>query len=260
MITAGVDIGTRSAKAVILGDGEILASKAGPIDDTVNRISKRILKSTLKMAGISRWKLGGIAATGYGRKAVKSARLKFPDTLCVARGVHHLCPNVQVALDVGGLMTRAIKIGENGAVLDYLLNEKCASGGGRFIEMIADALEVPLSQMGTLSLSSNCPLPLTSQCVVFAESEVIGHVNAGNEPADILAGLHRSIAERIDGLARKIGLYPPVAVVGGVAKNDGVMHYLGKLLGVSIEPLPEDPQMIAALGAALLAGSGGSSQ
>jgi len=253
VITAGLDIGSRTAKAVILGDDGVLAAKAWPVDDAVNRVAKRILTSALKEADISRRKLRGLAATGYGRKAVKAARREAPDTMCVARAVHHLCPEVNTVLDLGGLSARAIRIGENGAVKDYIENEKCAAGSGRFLEMVAEALEVPQGDIGELSLTSGRPLFFTSQCVVFAESEVISHVNAGADPADVLAGLHRSIAYRVCYQARKVDVVPEVAVVGGVAKNAGVVHFLEKTLDSPLAPLPLDPQIIAALGAALIA-------
>jgi predicted CoA-substrate-specific enzyme activase len=253
MISGGLDIGTRTAKAVILGESGILASEITPVNDTVDRVSRRILKSALNRAGVRWRKLSAVAATGYGRKGVKAARQEFPNTLCVARAINYLDPEIQTALDIGGLITRVVRIGAGGVVLDYLENERCASGSGRFLEMIAEVLEVSLEQIGPLSLGSSKPLPLTSQCVVFAESEVINHVNAGEEPADILAGLHRSIAERITSLAKKLDLLHPVAVVGGVAKNSGVMHFLEQALDTPHRRLSEDPQIIAAMGAALIA-------
>ncbi len=198
-------------------------------------------------------KLGGVAATGYGRGGVKAARLKFPTPLCVAKAIRQLDPEVRTALDIGGLITLVVQIGSERDVQDYLENERCASGSGRFLEVIAEALEVPLEQIGPLSLTSARPLFLTSQCVVFAESEVISLLNSGEEPADILAGLHRAIAGQITSLARKLDLTPPVALAGGVAKNTGVVYFLEQALNTPLRPLPEDPQIIPALGAALLA-------
>jgi predicted CoA-substrate-specific enzyme activase len=252
MITGGLDIGTRTAKAAIMGEDGILASEIAPVNDEVNKVSKRILKSALNKAGIPGRRLARVAVTGYGRKAVKSIRLNFPNSMCMARAVNHLSPEVNFALDIGGLISRVVRIGQGGAVMDYLENERCASGSGRFLELVADALEVPIDEIGPLSLSSSRPLLLSSQCVVFAESEVINHVSAGEEPADILAGLHRSIAERITSLAKRLDFSPPLVVVGGVAKNSGVMHFLEKALQTSPLPLPEDPQIISAVGAALL--------
>ena len=253
MITAGLDIGTRTAKVVLLQDGKILAAPISPVNDAVDKLARCLLKSALQSAGVSRWKIKGLAATGYGRKAVKAARREFPDAVCVAQGAHFLDPEIRTVIDIGGLITRAIMVGKNGGVEDYLENEKCASGSGRFLEMIAEALEVPIAEIGPLSLRAKKPLDLTSQCVVFAESEVVSRVNAGEEPADILAGLHSSIAERAATIARRLGFQPPVAVVGGVAKNRGVIHFLEKSLGLELTALSQDPQTIAALGAALMA-------
>lgn len=252
MISAGLDIGSRQAKAVLLGDGGILAVEVCMVDDTVARIGKRIVKDALKKAGVSAWKLKTIAATGYGRNNVK-AGLRFPDSMCLARGMNFLDPRVRTVIDVGGLITRVVAIGENGAVQDYLENERCAAGSGRFLEMIAEALEIPLSEIGPLSLQSTRTLHFSSQCVVFAESEVINQVNAGQEPADILAGLHRSIAERVAGLAKRIGLEAPVCITGGVAKNRAVTKALEQGLDCEIVALEQDPRIVGALGAAVLA-------
>ncbi len=256
MITAGLDIGTRFAKAVIVGDEGVVGTQISLVDDTVQKVSKKILKKALKKAGESRRRLSGLAITGYGRKGVKLTKQGYPASLCIAKGVHYLNPGIRVAFDVGGLITQVIQIGEDGSVNDYLENEKCASGSGRFLELVAEALEVDIDRIGPLSLDSDQSLPLSSQCVVFAESEVINHVNAGEEPADILAGLHRSIAERVASLAKKLSFIPPVALVGGVAKNIGVVHFLEDTLEEPLQPLHQDPQIVAALGAALLARNG----
>ncbi len=256
MITAGLDIGTRYAKAVILGDDGVLGTQINLVDDTVQKVSKKILKRALKKAGESKRRLSGMAITGYGRKGVKLTKQGFPGSLCIAKGIHYMNSNIRIVLDVGGLITQVVQIGEDGSVNDYLENEKCASGSGRFLELVAEALEVDIDRIGPLSLDSGQPLPLSSQCVVFAESEVINHVNAGEEPADILAGLHRSIAERVASLAKKLSFTPPVALVGGVAKNTGVVHFLEDTLESSLQPLTQDPQIVAALGAALLARNG----
>ncbi len=254
MITAGVDVGTRTVKVVILDTEKgVLASEISPVNDTIKRISKRLIKSSLKKAGVPSRRLARVAATGYGRKNAKVAQSEFPTPLCVAKAINYLDGEVHIVLDIGGLITRAVRIGPEGNLQDYMENEKCASGSGRFLEMIAEILEVPLEQIGPLSLTSTQPLSLSSQCVVFAESEVVSHVNAGEKPAEILAGLHRSIADRAISLAMKLDITPPLVLVGGVAKNTGVVHFIEQTLDIPLRSLPEDPQIIAALGAALLA-------
>jgi predicted CoA-substrate-specific enzyme activase len=253
VIFAGLDVGARTAKAVILGGDGILASEIRPVTDAVDRVARMMLKSGLKNAGVSRRKLAAVAATGYGRKAVKAAGMEFPSSMCMAKAVHHLAPEVRTVIDVGGLVTLAVLIKDRGAVGDYLENERCASGSGRFLEMIAEALELSVEQIGPLSLNSSRPLHLTSQCVVFAESEVISHVNAGGKTEDIMAGLHASIADRVASIAKRLDFAPPVAVTGGVAKNRGFIHFLEKSLGQPLHKLPQDPQIIGALGAALIA-------
>lgn len=256
MITAGIDIGARTAKAVILGPDGILASEIRPVDDVISQVSRKILKMAIRKAKIRRGRVVRVGATGYGGMKVKAARVRLTTPMCVARAAYYLDREVKTVIDIGGLITRVIKIGEDGHVQDYTENDKCASGGGRFLEMIADALEIPLDQIGPVSLSSEHPLHLTSQCVVFAESEVISHVNADEKPADILAGLHRSIAERTASLARKMVFAPPFAIIGGVAKNAGVLHFLKMELDSGDRELSEDPRIISALGAALLVREG----
>jgi len=256
MITAGIDIGTRTAKAVILGQNGILASEIRPVDDSVSRVSRRILKSALKKAGVRRGKLRCVSATGYGRKNVKVADLQFTSPICTAKAAYYLDKEIHTVIDIGGIITCVVQIGKNGTVLDYIENEKCASGSGRFLEMIAEAMEIPLEEIGPISLKSAHPLKLSNQCVVFAESEVISHVNANEKPEDILAALHRSLAEKSLALAKKVAFKPPTAVIGGVAKNTGVVHFLEQTLASENRNLPEDPQIISALGAALLAREG----
>jgi predicted CoA-substrate-specific enzyme activase len=253
MITAGIDIGTRTAKVVIFDDNRVSAFSIRPINDVLSRLSKQVFKSTLKQAGIRRRQVRRIGVTGYGQRQVKFADRCVTTPLCIASAAHYLDKTVRTVIDVGGLITRVILINESGTVADSVENEKCASGSGRFLEMIADALELPIERIGNESLKALRPLKLSGQCVVFAESEVISHVNADEPAADILAGLHRAIAQRVSSLAGKTGFKPPVAVIGGVACNSGVMYYLEKELAANIKPLPVDPQIVGALGAALLA-------
>ena len=253
MITAGLDIGTRTAKVVILDDDHVSAFAIRPINDVLSRLSKQVFKSTLQKAGLRRRQVSCIGVTGYGQQQVGFADRSVTTPLCIASAAHHLNKTLRTVIDIGGLITRVILINENGGVSDYVENEKCASGSGRFLEMIAEALELPIENIGPESLNAVRPLTLSGQCVVFAESEVISHVNADEPAADILAGLHRAIAQRVCSLAGKTGFQAPLAVVGGVAKNTGVIHYLEQSLGLGFKPLPVDPQVVAALGAALLA-------
>jgi (R)-2-hydroxyacyl-CoA dehydratese activating ATPase len=253
MISAGIDIGTRTAKAVILGPEGILASTVQPVNNTITRISRRVTKHCRKQAGLRRRAVKHIGATGYAGQRAKIAGRQFTTPLCAARALQHLDPDIRTIIDIGGLIIRVVQVDADGRILDYIENEKCASGSGRFLEMMAEALELPLTEIGPLSLSATSPLTLSSQCVVFAESEVVSHVNADENPADILAGLHRSIAERAASLARKMAFSPPVAIIGGVAKNSGVLTFLKQSLAVECRDPSIDPQLTGALGAALLA-------
>lgn len=253
MIAAGLDLGTRAAKVVIVKDGELIAWESSPVNDVLGRLGKRLLKSAMKSARVSRWKLDRIAVTDYGMKAIRFADKQFPAPVCLARAAHRLAPGVRTVIDIGGLVSRVVKVADDGSVEDYLENERCASGSGRFLEMIAEALETPLEEIGPLALSSTRPLRLTSQCVVFAESEVVSLVNQGHEPADILAGLHRSIAERVSSMANRLPAAAPLAVTGGVAKNPAVIKCLEDEMRLPVRPLSQDPQIACALGAALAA-------
>jgi predicted CoA-substrate-specific enzyme activase len=167
--------------------------------------------------------------------------------------VRRLNPNIRTILDVGGQSIRAFALGDNGKVTDSTGNEKCAAGTGKFIEVMAKALELPLEQVGELSLSSKKPVNITSQCGVFAESEVITYVNDGIDRADIIAGISRSVAGKIASLAKRINLTEPITMVGGVAKNQGVKQFLQSDYGLKFVDLAFDPQLVCALGAALLA-------
>lgn len=254
MITAGIDIGTRTAKVVVLENDQVAGFSIHPINDVISRLSRALFKSTLKQAGIRKKHVHQVGATGYGQQQVKFADRRLTTPLCIASALSFLDQEIRTAIDIGGLITRVVLINENGGVADYIENEKCASGSGRFLEMIADALELPVERIGSESLTSDRPLKLSGQCVVFAESEVISHVNADEPAADILAGLHRAIAERVLSLAGKTGFQPPAIVIGGVAKNSGVTHFLEQNLRVEVRKPPVDPQIVGALGAALLAG------
>ncbi len=255
-ILAGIDLGSRFGKVTIISDGKVIARASSPVDDEVGRLGKRLLKMALAEAGLRRRALAAVGVTGHGRHgAGRLSRLAFPDVTCAAMGVHFLAPMARAAVDVGGLMTRAAAVGKNGEALEYVENERCAAGSGRFLETAAEALETPVSEIGRLSLTSASPLRLTSQCVVFAESELISHVNAGGEAADILAGLHRSVADRVATLVKKLGAKGPIALVGGVARNEGVMAYIEKALAEKPAHLGDDPIFVGAMGAALLAGA-----
>ena len=253
MFFAGCDVGAISAKVVILeGDAirvqEVMAYKMLP-----RKAATEVMEKALANAGLSLDQLDGCVACGFARKVVPYANGDVPEIVSLSRGVRWAHPGVKTVIDAGGQKIRAFNIEENGKVIDSATNEKCASGTGRFIEVMAKALDLSLESASALFLEATDPVSITSQCGVFAESELITHVNDGRKRADIVAGLCRSVATRIASLVRSIRLEEEVAFVGGVARNTGVVDYTSKELGVRFVELGVDPQAVGALGAALVA-------
>jgi predicted CoA-substrate-specific enzyme activase len=255
MVTAGVDVGAITAKAAIFSDGELLATAlifAG-YDRAV--AACQVLDQALAQARLNRAQISRLVATGYGRVQVPGADRTVTEITCHARGAHFLCPDVRTVIDIGGQDSKGIAVGAGGRVLDFVMNDKCAAGTGRFLEVMARALEVDLADFGALALSAPRRATISSTCTVFAESEVVTLVAEGVPREEIVAGICRSIAKRVGGMARRVGVEPPVAFAGGVAKNVGVVRALEEVLGEALI-VPEEPQIVGALGAALVARDG----
>jgi predicted CoA-substrate-specific enzyme activase len=246
-------LGAVAAKVVVLQDDAVAASKTLPYKNLPRQAAEAVLRAALSEINLTPDAIGACVATGFGRKAVSFATADVPETLCLGRGIRRLNPAIRTVIDVGGQSIRAFAIAENGKISDSTGNEKCAAGTGRFIEVMAKALELPLEQVGELSLTSHSPVQITSQCGVFAESEVITYVNDGIDRADIIAGISRSVAGKITSLIRRIAVIEPLAMVGGVAKNQGVTRFLEQELGLKMTELEFDPQNVGALGAAIIA-------
>jgi len=253
VIFAGCDVGAVAAKIVILKDDAVAATKILAYKNLPKQAALAVFEDALSEAGVASEAVDLCVATGFGRKTVAYAGADVPEVVCLNRGVRWLNPNIRTVLDVGGQSIRALSLGENGRVTDSTGNEKCAAGTGKFIEVMAKALELPLEEAGRLALTSRTPVNITSQCGVFAESEVITYVNEGIDRADIIAGISRSVAGKITSLAHRITIAEPIAMVGGVAKNQGVRQFLEKELGTSLTGFSFDPQCVCALGAALVA-------
>jgi predicted CoA-substrate-specific enzyme activase len=253
VVYIGCDLGTVAAKLVVLQADAVATTKTLAYKNLPKQAAVAVLEQALSELGLAQDAIGSCVATGFGRKAVPYATSDVPEVLCLNRGARRLNPAIRTVIDVGGQSIRAFALGENGKVTDSTGNEKCAAGTGKFIEVMAKALELPLDQVGELSLTSQAPVNITSQCGVFAESEVITYVNDGIDRADIIAGINRSVASKISSLARRITLTEPIALVGGVAKNQGVRQFLEKELGIKLLDFDFDPQNVSALGAAVLA-------
>ena len=251
---AGCDLGAVTARVVIIEDGAIVSSETMPYKKLPVQAAVEAFDRALSKAGLPRDGIGYCVATGFGKKAVPYADATSAEVVCLNRAFRLLNTNVRTVIDTGGQSMRAINFSDKGKVLDSTVNEKCAAGTGRFIEVMARALELPLEEVSDLVLQSRDPVTITSQCGVFAESEVITYVNEGRDRADIVAGIARSVAGKVSSLVRRISLEEEVAMVGGVALNAGVREFVEEELGVKLAALEADPQVYGALGAALVAG------
>ncbi len=254
MLYAGCDIGSRTAKAVIMENDEILATAVMDAGPKPEKTAMEVISMACGQAGISLEKITKLAGTGYGKKRISFAHYMESEISCHGYAVWWYNPSVRSVIDIGGQDAKAICLDEYGNVIRYMYNDKCASGTGRFLEIMAEALEIPLPELGETGARSDNPCVLSSQCVIFAETEVVSLINAGHPVQDVVAGLHMALASRVAALGRGIGIKEPVAMTGGVAKNRGVFSALEKTLNLSLVPVNGfDPQLAGAIGAALIA-------
>jgi predicted CoA-substrate-specific enzyme activase len=252
MITAGVDVGAITAKAVIFGDEGLLATAVILAGYDRAAAARQVLDQALAQAGLAREQVVRLVATGYGRVQVPGSDRTVTEITCHAQGAHYLCPDVHTVIDIGGQDSKGIAVGTGGKVLDFVMNDKCAAGTGRFLEVMARALEVDLVDFGQLALSTSRRAKISSTCTVFAESEVITHLAAGAPRAEIIAGIHEAIAARVATMVGRIRVQDAVVLTGGVARNAGVAHMLEERLGHPIV-VPAQAQLAGAIGAALIA-------
>jgi len=248
----GLDVGSSTTKAVLVdAKGTVLASFLLPTGASAQKSAQRCLDELAVQSGRT---LGGVrtVSTGYGRKQVNFAQESVTEITCHGVGIHALNPAIRTVIDVGGQDSKVIRLGLNGRPTDFELNDKCSAGTGRFLEVMARVLEVSIGELGPLALGAKSPCPISSTCTVFAESEVVGRIGAGDAPADIAAGIHKAMTAKIATLCQRVGVAPPVAVTGGVALNPAFRYYLSQQLGADLW-LPNEPQLTGALGAALLA-------
>lgn len=253
MIVAGCDVGSITAKAVIMAEGgKILASEVIRATTLPERSAQEVMERALSKAGVSMKDIEYCVGTGYGRKHIPFVNAVEPEITCLGKGAAWFAPTVRTVVDIGGQDAKAIRLDEKGNVIKYIYNDKCASGTGRFLEVMADALEIKLEDMGPLSFQSTNPVAISNQCVVFAETEIISLINEGRELPNIVRGLHRALANKAAALAKSIGVEADVTMTGGVAKNPGILRSLENAMGVKIIQM-EDPQINGAVGAALIA-------
>lgn len=252
MITAGIDVGSLSTDAVLLRDGEMLASAIVSTGAVSRAAAERAFEQALSAANLRPADVDALIATGYGRASIPFADGQVTEISCHGRGAAWLSPEVRTVIDIGGQDSKVIRIDGDGSVVDFLMNDKCAAGTGRFLEVMALRLELELEELGLEDRQAAGAAQISSMCTVFAESEVVSLIARGVPRPEIVRGLHRSIAGRTAGMANRIGLAPEVMMTGGVAKNQGVVRALSESLGAGIT-VPPEPQIVGALGAALIA-------
>jgi benzoyl-CoA reductase subunit D len=249
MIVAGIDVGGKNLHIVIKKDGQILGKAAGPTGIKKAEAVEKLYDETLKKAGLARKDIERVVATGSAAKRVAFANGFISDAAADARGVNKLIPSARTVIDVGAEEGRAIKIGADGKVLDFAINEKCAAGTGTFIEAMSRALEVSVDEMSKITLQSTQTLSTNAQCAVFGESEVVSLIHQKTPKPDIARAVMNAISGRIASVARIVGLEKDVVMVGGMAKNAGFVDSLKKTIEMDVK-VPEDPDYMGALGAA----------
>ena len=248
---AGVDIGSTMTKVVVVDDaGEIRARVIGPTGAEHRRLANRVMEHALEEARIPFSQVEFVVATGYGRFNVPFADREMTELTCHARGIFSQFPGVRTIIDIGGQDAKGLKL-KDGKLVDFVMNDKCAAGTGRFLEVIADTFGISVHDLGEMSLRARASVSISSTCTVFAQQEVVSRLSQGVPVEDILAGLNDAIADRTAGMVRRLKVEPDVVFTGGVAMNPGVVKALGKKLGCDVL-VPGQPLLSGALGAALL--------
>ncbi len=252
-IYAGIDVGSLSTEVVLLDpDGRVAGSSIVATGASTRKACGEALSRALSAAGATAACIACTVSTGYGRESVGGADRTVTEITCHARGARHLFPETRTVLDIGGQDSKVIRLSPDGKVADFAMNDKCAAGTGRFLEVMARALEMDLEDLGPFSLRSTRSLAVSSMCTVFAESEVVSLIASGAAPEDIARGIHNAVADRVAALAERLGLAPPVVMTGGVAKNPGARKALEERFRLPLL-VPAEPQLAGALGAALIA-------
>ncbi len=251
-IVAGLDIGSRITKAVLMDeDRNILGKGLARTRPQFDEVARAALGAALAEANRRESDVSYIATTGFGRYAISFRNIQITDITCGGRGAAFLFPDTACVLDIGSQSTRAMRLRAGGKIREFRTNDKCAAGAGGFIERAAHYLEVGLEDVGRLSLFADHAQTISSVCAVLAESEIINHMTEGASVENILRGIHVSLATRAQALLTRVGLEPQLTFIGGVAKQAGMVKALEETLGITVN-LPEEPEFVTALGAALL--------
>ncbi|MFX1590772.1 MAG: acyl-CoA dehydratase activase [Promethearchaeota archaeon] len=248
----GIDIGSLATKIVLVNEGKLTDHRTERSTYNFKKVGHNLFDDILTKNNLKRAEVY-VMSTGYGRNTIDIADDRVTEITAHAKGAQYFFPDAHSVIDIGGQDSKAILISKKTRnVIDFQMNDKCAAGTGRFLEVMAHALEVPINEFGDLALGSNKPASISSTCTVFAESEVISLFARGASKEDIAAGIHKSISRRVAGMAKRIGVAPKLVFCGGVAKNNAVKKYLATELGFEIVS-PEYPQLTGAIGAALIA-------
>ena len=247
----GIDIGSVASKGVITGDKAEIYHII-PSGSNYRAAAEKLRDELLLKARLQPEDIACTAVTGHGVDKIPFGNRSIADIRCCARGINRLFPRVRTVIDIQGQSSQVIRVGKEGRVVNFAVSEKCASGSGRFLEIIANVLRVELEDIGELSIGSKNPVVFTTGCAVFGESEAISRVAEGIPKEDILAGVHRAIADKMVALVDKVGLEQECAISGGGALNTGLVKDIEDSLGISLQ-IPDRPQMVNALGAAVMA-------
>jgi len=254
MIVGGLDIGSATGKAVVVKDGNIVGASLLVATANPGETANLVMHEAVRRAGLSSIDhLDNIVCTGYGRLNIPFAEENISEISCHAKGAHWLAPSIRTVIDIGGQDCKVISVSEKGTVLDFKMNDRCAAGTGRFFEAMARALCCGLEGISALENQGEEACPISNQCSVFAESEVVTLVNEGIDLKSIIAGINVSVASRLTSMARRVGVVDDVTLTGGCSKNGGLAQALARKLDIELMKLPEDPQIAGALGAAVFA-------
>ncbi|TRO52746.1 CoA activase [Candidatus Bathyarchaeota archaeon] len=252
MITVGLDLGTQSVKAVIVKDGEVVARSKTFSGFDPAKSAEQTVSEALEQAGLSMSDVAHVTATGSGMELAANSNSTVSMMGADAKAGVHLFPNARTIIDVGAEEARAVKCDDNGIMMDFVVNERCAAGAGAFIEAMARALEVKLEDMGPLSLKAERASSINASCVIFGESDVVSLIHRQESKPEIARAIFEAMADRVSSMVHRLGVNPEVLLVGGVAKDIGFVTSLKRKLGVDIL-IPEYPEYVGALGAALVA-------
>jgi len=254
MLFGGIDIGSLTGKMVILEDDKIKHYKIILAKPTPRETTEELFKFIFNdETGLSLDDIDYIVGTGYGRRKIPQAQKTISEITCHGKGSFWVNPKIRTIIDIGGQDCKVIRMTADGELDDFVMNEKCAAGTGRYLEIMADLLKISLDELGTIGEKVKHPMHLMNICSIYAAQEVAQAINDGIKTEKIAAGVNFAMAERVVMMAKRINVQPEIAFTGGVAKNKGIVKHLSKLLNVKFQDLPVDPQIMGAVGAALVA-------